>query len=264
MHDPARDKGPPALSATGSRPGNLLAAGSLARVFEDLPDPMRLGLTLHCGPSGLLRQAIEGGAAWDVFASADTGHAAALHHAGLAAVPRVFCHNSLCLILRPGLGPAAAETLLTRPDLTLGVSTPGADPSGDYAIAALARLEALSPGAGQAAQARARRLSGAPGMPLAPVGRNVYAWLLTSGAADLFLTYATNGRAAQADTPALGLVDLPESLQVRAAYALTTRPGVGPDAMALVDWIFAPEGQSRLRALGFLPLLPPSLTGASV
>lgn len=242
----------PGPGMTGSL--HLLAAGSLARGLSGLADVAGSPVIPLFGASGLLRGWIEQGHPWDVFASADTDHPAALHRAGLGTAPQVFCHNMLCLILRPALKPAAADALLSRSDLVLGISTPGNDPSGDYAMAALGRLETLIPGAGVAAQARARQLTGAPGLPAPPAGRSAYAWLLTTGAADMFLTYRTNGIAAREDTPGLRLVDLPDGLQVRATYALTTRSGAGPGAMALAGRILSPEIQGRLRALGFQPV----------
>jgi molybdate transport system substrate-binding protein len=234
-------------------PLRLLAAGSLAKAFAALEDVAGRPVEAVFGASGLLRARIERGEAWDVFASADTDHPAVLHRNGVAASPRVFCHNTLSLILRPGLEGNDATALLKRPDLRLGISTPGNDPSGDYAVEALRGLDSVEPGAGDAAIARARQLTGAPGLPAPPERHNTYAWLVMSGATDLFLTYRTNARAAQGDTPALRILDLPGALQVRATYALTTRAGAPPAARTLADRILVPHIQSRLEALGFEP-----------
>lgn len=224
----------------------LFAAGSLADVLLGFRPSAGLGVATLFGPSGLLRAQIEDGAPWDVFISADEGHPARLHQTGLGTAPRVFCHNALSLILRPGLPVDAPETLLKRTDLRLGISTPGNDPSGDYAVAALERLEA-------GLSSRALRLTGAPGLPQAPDGRNTYAWLIESGAADMFLTYRTNARAAMADSPRLKAVDLPDAIQVTATYSLTTRVGAGLDAQTLANALLAAEFQSRLTDYGFTP-----------
>jgi ABC-type molybdate transport system substrate-binding protein len=153
----------------------------------------------------------------------------------------------LVLLLRPGLAGEDAAALLTRPDLRLGISTPGDDPSGDYAVAALDRLV---PGL----SARALRLTGDPALPQPPEGRNTYAWVLGSGAADLFLTYRTNAIAAMQDTPGLRALALPELCQVRAIYSLTTRLGAPPAAQALAERILSPAIQTRLAAPGFEPV----------
>ena len=223
----------------------LLAAGSLAQALTELVPEDGCTVTTTFGPSGLLAARIEAGAAWDVFASADTGHPDRLHRAGLGTAPRVFCRNALALILRPDLDGADATALLCDPCLRLGISTPGTDPSGDYAVAALDRLA-------PALADRALRLTGAPNLPQPPQGRNAYAWVVTSGAADMMLTYHSNAIAARKDTPALRCLGLPPALQPDIAYALTTRVGAGPGATRLAEAILSPMVQTGLAERGFL------------
>jgi molybdenum ABC transporter molybdate-binding protein len=230
-----------------AEPLRLLAAGSLARARTGLGPVAGLPVDTRFGPSGLLRAQIENGAPWDVFASADTRHTARRSAAGLGTAPREFCRNVLALLLRPGLAGEDPVALLTRNDLRLGISTPGNDPSGDYAVAALDRL---APGL----SARALRLTGDPALPQPPEGRNAYASVLGSGTADLFLTYRTNAIAAMQDTPGLRALALPENYQVRAIYSLTTRIGAPPAAKALAERILSPAIQARLAALGFEPV----------
>ena len=229
-----------------AEPLRLFAAGSLGAAFAGLCAATGLPVQAEFGPSGGLRARIEAGADWDIFASADTGHPARLAAAGLGSAPRVFCRNSLALILRPGLAPDRAEALMARSDLRLGISTPGNDPSGDYAVAALDRLD-------PALASRALRLTGAEGLAKAPPGRNTYAWVLAEGLADMFLTYRTNARAAQQDMPDLRILDMPAALAIRAEYALTIRIGASSAAQALAGHILGPDIQSRLVALGFDP-----------
>jgi molybdate transport system substrate-binding protein len=235
-----------------AEPLALLAAGSLAAALADIEPIAGRPVVARFGASGLWRRAIEAGEPWDVFASADTGHPARLHLAGLATAPRILCHNVMCLLLRPGLAPEAASTLLDREDLRLGISSPGSDPSGDYALEVFHRAEALQPGAGARLQARARRLTGAPDLPKAPAGRNTYAWLLETGAADLFLTYRSNAVAAAAELPGLRVVALPEKLAVRATYAATRRSDGPAAAEVLLDHLCSPEVQARLAAHGLV------------
>lgn len=234
----------------------LLAAGSLSRALTGLGPVADRSVAAAFGPSGLLRAGIEDGTPWDVFASAAPCHPARLHAADIGTAPRVFCRNTLSLLVRPGLTGPDATALLRRPDLRLGIATPGNDPSGDYAVAALDRL---APGLG----ARALRLTGAPGLLQPPQGRNAYAWLLASGAADLFLTYRSNALAALQDTPGLRALDLPDALQVRASYAMTTRKGASDAAEALAERILSVEVQARLAALGFEPVGDHAATGVT-
>ena len=234
-------EGPPPLSSTL----RLLAAGSLAEAFAGLASGGGGAVDPVLGPSGLLAERIVAGARWDVFASADTGHPGRLHRAGLATPPRVFCRNALALVLRPGLGGRDAMALLRDGRLRLGISTPGNDPSGDYAVAALDRLD---PGLAR----RALRVTGAPGLPRPPDARNVYAWVVSSGQVDMMLTYRSNAIAACRDTPDLGSLDLPAAVQPDIAYALTTRIGAGPEAAGLARIILSGAVQARLAGLGFV------------
>jgi ABC-type molybdate transport system substrate-binding protein len=109
-------------------------------------EPVRLAA------AGSLRAALA-----EVFASANMEHLEAVAQ-GRPTV--LFARNRLCAPVRPGL-EVAPETLLDRmldPATRLGTSTPGADPSGDYAFT----LFLLSP-AGQAILAR--HGVEAPGLP---------------------------------------------------------------------------------------------------
>lgn len=223
----------------------LFAAGSLAQALSDLAPRDGFEIETSFGPSGLLADRIEKGATWDVFASADTGHPDRLHRAGITTLPQVFCRNALALILRPDLGEEDVTALLCNPRLSIGISTPGNDPSGDYAVAALNRLNPTLSN-------RALRVTGAPGLPHPPAGRNAYAWVVTSGAADIMLTYRTNAIAACRDAPALRSLDLPAALQPDIAYALTTRVGAAPAAERLAETILSPTVQNGLAELGFL------------
>ncbi|TVQ53130.1 MAG: hypothetical protein EA355_13895 [Rhodobacteraceae bacterium] len=96
----------------------LLAAGSLSRAMTGLGLVAGRPVAAAFGPSGLLRAGIEGGAPWDVFASADTSHPARLRAADIGTAPRVFRRNTLALRVRPGLtrpDAAAASTTMRWP-----------------------------------------------------------------------------------------------------------------------------------------------------
>ena len=78
------------------------------------------------------------------------------------------------------------------PKTRLGTSTPKSDPSGDYAFELFGKAEALTSGAKNALEAKALQLTGGPNSAKAPEGRNLYAWVMESDKADVFLTYCTN------------------------------------------------------------------------
>jgi ABC-type molybdate transport system substrate-binding protein len=240
--------------AAAEAPLRLLAAGSLRAALEEVAQAFRErsggAVATVFAPSGLLRQRIAGGEPADVFASANMAHPLMLaRERGLPVV--LFARNRLCALARPGLA-VTTETLLETmldPSVRLGISTPRADPSGDYAVASFARADALRPGAEAALLAKALRLTGGPDSLPAPPGRNLYAWVIESRA-DLFLTYCTNAMAAAAELPGARPVPLPEALAVGADYGLVVL-GDRPAAARLGLFILSPEGQRILARHGF-------------
>ena len=139
----------------------------------------------------------------------------------------LFARNRLCALVRPGLRVEPA-TLLDRmldPDVKLGTSTPRADPSGDYAWEVFRKADALKPGRSQ--RWRRRRCNSPAGRrsPAPPPGRALYGMHVAEGKADIFLTYCTNAREAQAQNPDQQIVALPDALAVGADYGLTVIVG---------------------------------------
>ncbi len=240
----------------------LHAAGSLkaaltdvARAFEKSSGGQHSVETTF-GASGLLRERIENGEPTHVFASANTSHPKQLVDSGKAEEPvRVFARNELCALTRGGLSVPSDKLLETMlaPATKLGTSTPKADPAGDYAFALFAKAEALKTGSTAQLQAKALQLTGGPNSPKPTDGRSVYAWVMTSGQADVFLTYCTNAALAKAEAPELGIVDIPEELNVGASYGLVVIKGMSDAARSLADFILAPSGQSILANYGFKP-----------
>lgn len=91
----------------------LFAAGSLRAAMDDMMRAYQLGggasFTARYGPSGKLREEVEGGARVDVFASASTAQTDILAHRKLLGESRIFTHNDLCV--------AADKATLVRPFL---------------------------------------------------------------------------------------------------------------------------------------------------
>lgn len=239
---------------TGAGRPALWAAGSLAGAVADLTAKLGHDVATVFGPSGLLRRRIAAGEPCDLFLSADLGHPVALARAGWAGAVARFASNALCALVRPGLnvGPTDLLDRLLDPAVTVGTSTPGADPSGDYAWKLFAAAETVRPGARAALVAKARVLTGGKVPPAPPPGRHVYAWLVDSGQAELFLTYRTNALQAVADNPALGIVEPPPTLSVAASYALAVRRDAPRSVRPLALAILAPGGRAVLDAHGFV------------
>lgn len=158
----------------------------------------------------------------------------------------------MCALTRAELG-IRPDTLLDRmldPGLRIGMSTPEADPSGDYALDIFRRAEAIRPGAGALLRTKAASLTGAPDIPKpdGPIG--VYASIMASRQADVFLTYVTNARAASAETPGLDTIALPPALAVGADYGIVTVSDRA-DACALAAHLLSPATRAILEAHGF-------------
>ncbi|MBY8977172.1 molybdate ABC transporter substrate-binding protein [Rhodobacteraceae bacterium NNCM2] len=247
-----------AASAHAGEPVRLHAAGSLKSAMTDIADAFEQahGRTVarSFGPSGLLRQRIEGGETAEVFASANMRHPAALADAGKAAPVVLFARNRLCALAQPEVETSSdtlLDTLLNE-GIRLGTSTPKADPSGDYAWEVFAKADDLRPGAGETLRTKALQLTGGPDSAKPPEGRNPYGWVMSEGRADVFLTYCTNAVLAERDTPGLQVIALPGPLSVGADYGLTVMNGAPEGAWDLAFYILSPAGQKVLASYGFV------------
>ena len=238
-------------------PVQVYAAGSLRDALTEIArdHEARTGqkVVLTFAASGLLRERIEQGAPAQVFASADTKHPQRLANQGQWQAPVVFTRNTLCALAQ-GAVAVTSDTLLStmlQPQVRLGISTPKADPAGDYAWALFQKADALQPGATVRLETKALQLTGGAQSAQAPAGRNTYAWVMEQNRADVFLTYCTNAVAARAEVPSLQVVAVPEALQVGAAYGLTVRAGAPAQAQAFAQAVLQPPAQAVLRRLGF-------------
>ena len=243
--------------AAGADPVQVYAAGSLRDALTEIArdHEARTGqkVVLTFAASGLLRERIEQGAPAQVFASADTKHPQRLANQGQWQAPVVFTRNTLCALAQ-GTVAVTPDTLLStmlQPQVRLGISTPKADPAGDYAWALFQKADALQAGATARLETKALQLTGGAQSAQAPAGRNTYAWVMEQNRADVFLTYCTNAVAARAEVPSLQVVAVPEALQVGAAYGLTVRAGAPAQAQAFAQAVLQPPAQAVFRRLGF-------------
>jgi hypothetical protein len=100
---------------------------------------------------------------------------------------------------------------------------------------------------------KALQLSGGPTSPPPPKDRNLYATLVASGEAEIFLTYCTNAILAQREVATLLVVPLPERLSVAAEYGLATLAGASPAGKPSRPSCSARDGQGVLERWGFAP-----------
>ena len=237
----------------------LYAAGSLKAALTDVANAYttKSGHKVEAkyGSSGQLKNEIADGAKADVFASENMEHPEALYDDGTSGPVVRFARNKLCALVKPGLDVTSA-TLLTRMldgKVKLATSTPRTDSSGDYAIEVFTKAEGLKPGARQALEMNAFKLTSGEDSAAPPAGRSVYGWHLAEGRADIFLTYCTNALAAQKQYPGQQTIDLPEALSVGADYGLTVISGAPVAAQEFAEFILSAEGQKILAGYGFAP-----------
>ncbi|MBK6926434.1 MAG: molybdate ABC transporter substrate-binding protein [Comamonadaceae bacterium] len=249
-------KAPMTAEASGP-PVQVYAAGSLREVFTAIASEheARTGekIVLTFGASGLLRERIEKGEPAQVFASADTDHPRRLAEQGGWQPPVVFTRNALCALTSDKFAATPATLLETmlQPSVRVGISTPKADPAGDYAWALFGKADALQSGATARLQGKALKLTGGADSPKPPPGRGTYAWVMDQGQADVFLTYCTNAVSAQKEVPRLRIVEIPPELQVGAAYGVTVRIGAPQTADAFLRALLAPPAQAVFNRFGF-------------
>jgi molybdate transport system substrate-binding protein len=239
-----------AMTAHAADAVKVFAAGSLRDAFTEIATVSGETVAFTFGPAGLLRERIEKGETADLFASANMEHPQALAAAGKAGPVTRFARNALCAITLPGKG-FAPDTLVDRmldPSIKLGIFTPGADPSGDYALKVFARVDTIQPGAEAVLNTKAKTLLGGREAPAVPEGRNPIAYHLETGAADLFLGYCTIGRGPSGRQ--FETVALPANIAVAADYGLTV---LDPRGETLAAFILSEPGQAILAKFGFAP-----------
>src|SRR5215471_18547369 len=119
---------------------HLYAAGSLKDALNALAKSYEAEsgdkVEAKYGPSGLLKDEILSGANAHVFASANMQHPEDLRDQKRSGPVVRFARNKLCALVKPGLAVDGDNLLdrLLEPNIKVGISTPKADPSGDYAI----------------------------------------------------------------------------------------------------------------------------------
>lgn len=243
----------------------VYAAGSLRLAFTPLLAAFQAqtgeAVEAVFGPAGLLRQRIEDGERPQLFASANLAHPQRLADLGMAGETRLFARNRLCATVRniPALTEPPLLAALCDPRWRLATSTPGADPSGDYALQLFERIECGQRGQGAALRSRALALVGAADSAPIPPGRLAAEYLIGSGRADIFLGYASYAPALAA-YPGLAVRQFEPPLAVMADYGLCL---LDARAQRLADFILARQGQDILQRQGFLTTYPASVASAN-
>lgn len=236
----------------------VLSAGSMRHAFPDIIGAFGretgIAVALTLGPAGLLRERIEAGERFDLFASANMAHPRRLASVGLTEDAICFARNRLCVLARADLGLTTENFLavLSDPAVRIGTSTPGDDPGGDYAFEVFDLIEARHSGRGKAMKSRARQLVGGRSSPPTPAGKGG-GYLITDGEVDLMMSYSSNARLLAAD-PAFSLVDIPDEFQPLIEYGVAIRRDADAETRLLQDFLLSARGQKILMEAGFSPI----------
>lgn len=177
-----------------------------------------------------MRERIEAGETAHVFASANMAHPRMMEAAGRGGPVALFARNRLCALTSPDLQMTSAGLLemMLSEDVRLGMSTPVADPSGDYALALFDRAEAVRPGAAEVLRGKAVQLTGGPDSPRPPEGRNTHAWVMDDGQAQIVIWNICLPRVGAAILVGAALAAAGASYQ-----ALFRNPLVSPDILGV-------------------------------
>jgi molybdate transport system substrate-binding protein len=205
------------------------------------------------GPSGRLRERIEGGATPALFASASPSHTERLLAAGRLRSSNLFAGNALCVMARPGFSFANRNVIdvLLADDVVVGTSTPGADPSGDYTWEMFRKIDAAQPGTFAKLDAKAKKLTGAE--VNTSESQSPYARLLIDKKADVFVSYCTNAKSAQKVDAAIAFVEVPAQFNVISNYSIGIAPNAPDAAREFLRFILSERAKPSLSSLGFSP-----------
>lgn len=251
-----------AIAPASAEPIRILAAGSLKKAFTEMisrwqethpESPVRM----ENGPAGWLRERIEKGEAFDLYASAALAHAEALSQAGLTGPAVLFARNRLCALVKAD-NPVTSDSvvdMLLQPATRIATSTPKADPGGDYAWAFFHNLEKTHPGAYAALTQRAQQLYGGPPDPAKPAPPA--STLIAEGRIDIALGYCSGAR--QTSASPVRSVPLPAPAPT-ADYGLAVARQAGPAASEFALFVLSPSGQRILDSYGFRSVALPSET----
>ena len=242
---------------------NVKAAGSLkdafTAVFADYTKQYGGTFAPEWGPSGTLRERLQKGEAFDIFASAALPHAQALTDAGVSGPSVLFAKNALCVVTEADRALDAGnlvETLL-KPEIRIGTSTPVSDPAGDYTWEMFRKVDTLRSGAFELLSKKAQQLFGGPNTTTPVNGRPRLLVALDDHQIDLFIYYCSGAQQIVRGPPKYKSVALPPELTVGPEYGLTISRKARDGAADFAMYLLSPPAQARLREFGFIPVALP-------
>lgn len=253
-----------AVSSASAKNIRVMAAGSLkdafTAIFADYSKRYGGSFSPVWGPSGTLRERLQNGEAFDIFASAALPHAQTLTDAGISGPSVLFARSTLCLVTdadRELNAGNLVETLL-KPETRIGTSTPVADPSGDYTWEMFRRIDAQRPGAFDTLSKKAQQLVGGPATQGTVNGRPRLLAALDDRQIDLFISYCSGARQIVRESSRYKSLDLPGEFSVGPEYGLTVSRKAAPGAADFAIYLLSPQRQASLKSFGFIPVALPA------
>jgi ABC-type molybdate transport system substrate-binding protein len=171
----------------------------------------------------------------------------------------MFARNTLCVVTtsdRPFDTGNLVETLL-KPEIRIGTSTPGADPSGDYTWEMFRRVDALKPGAYDILSKKAQQLFGGPNTSAPINGRPRVLVALDENQIDLFISYCSGAQQIVRELSKYKSIALSADLAVGPEYGLTVSREAQAGAAGFALYLLSPQGQKTLQSFGFIPVALP-------
>ena len=243
----------------------VMAAGSLkdafTAIFADFSKHYGHTFAPVYGPSGGLRERLQNGEAFDVFASAALPHAQMLTDAGISGPSMLFTKNALCVVTAAdrALDTATLVETLLKPDIKIGTSTPVSDPAGDYTWEMFRKVDAMHPGAFDALSKRAQQLFGGPNTTTTVNGRPRPLVALDEHQIDLFIYYCSGAQQIARESAAYKSISLAAELVVGPEYGLTVSHKAQTGAAEFAIYLMSPQGQATLKSFGFIPVALPAV-----
>ena len=242
----------------------VMAAGSLkdpfTAIFADYTKLRGVAFAPVWGPSGVLRERLQGGEPFDIFASAALPHAQMLTEGGISGASVLFARNALCIVTDTARELDAGnlvETLL-KPEIRIGTSTPVSDPAGDYTWEMFRKIDAQRPGAFDTLSKKAQQLFGGPATTTSVNGRPRLLVALDDREIDLFIYYCSGAQQIVRDSARYKSLSLPPALSVGPEYGLTVSRKASPDAADFAMYLMSPQAQATLKSFGFIPVALPA------
>ena len=249
-----------AASLAQAQTVEIFSAGSLRGVVADLSKEAQSAFHIEVKPtfggSGTLRERIEKGEKPDLLLSADVGSPQKLATQGRTVVPVIaFARNRMCIVSRrsAGVTPTNLIDRMLAKGVRVRTSTPILDPSGDYAWAIFARIDAMRPGSGAVLKDKAQSAMSATATPATP-NQSAAAALFAAKQIDLSITYCSGTTALEKELPELTSFPVPPRLDPHPVYGIAVLTDK-PQVMRLVLFLLSEKGQEIIARAGLVPLV---------